>query len=98
MQHVYSEPAGLLIAEDQARGVMLDDFSQASADGGEKVIQVQMGDHRVVHFQKKPHAVTFVCQLLLGGSSALVVQNVVNGDRDLPRHLPHEVDLRFLIG
>ena len=76
---------------------MLDDFSQASADGGEKFIQVQVGDYRVVHLQQEPHSVPFVRQLLMGGSSALVVQNVVHGDSDLPRHLPHEVDLRFLI-
>src|SRR5262245_28783141 len=95
--HVDSVPASLLVAQYQARAVMRYDFLQASTDGGEKFIQIQMGDHRVVHFQKKPYAVSFVCQLLLGGSSALVVQNVVHGDSDLPRHLPHEVDLRFLI-
>ena len=46
---------------------MLDDLSQAGADGGEKVVQTQMGDDRVVHFQQKPHAVPFVRQLPLGG-------------------------------
>ena len=35
---------------------MLDDLAQAGTDGWKKVIQTQMGDHRVVHFQQKAHA------------------------------------------
>ena len=53
--------------KDQGGAVMLDDFSQAGADGGEQVIQTQVGDHRVVHFQQQAHAVAFVGQLPLGG-------------------------------
>ena len=76
---------------------MLNDFSQTGADRREKVIQTQMGDHRVVHFQQKTHPVPFVCQLLLGRSSALVMQHVVYRDRNLLRHLLYEADLCFLI-
>ena len=57
-----------------------------------------MGDHRVVHFQQKAHAVPFVCQLPLGRLGALVMQHVVHGDRDLLGHLLHEVELCFLVG
>jgi hypothetical protein len=97
-QHVDAVAPRLLVNQHQGRAVMLDDRSQAAADGGKKVVQAQMGDHRIVHFQQKPHAVAFVHQLPLGGLGALVVQHVVHGDGDLLRHLVHEVDLCWLIG
>ena len=76
---------------------MLDDFSQAGADSGEHLPQVQVGHHRVVDFQQKLHAVPFVLQLLLGRLGARSVQHIVHGNSDLVRHLLHEVDLCLLI-
>ncbi len=42
--------------------------------------------------------ISFVLQLLLGRLSARRVQHIVHGNRDLLRHLLHEVDLCLLIG
>ena len=76
---------------------MLNDFSQAGADGREKIVQTQMGDDRVVHFEQQSRAIPFVGQLPLGRLGALVVQHVVDGERDLLGHLLHEAKLRLLI-
>jgi hypothetical protein len=76
---------------------MLDDFSHAGADGGEQVVEAQLGDHRIVHFQQQAHAVPFMGQLPLGGLRALVMQHVVDGHGHLLRHVLHEADFCFLI-
>jgi hypothetical protein len=76
---------------------VLDDFSQTSADGDEESVEVQMRDDGIVHLQQQSLSVTLLCQLLLGGLSAFVVQHIVDGDCDLLGDLLHEGDLGFLI-
>ena len=51
---------------------MPNDRSQARTDGGEKIIQTQVSDHRIVYFQQKTNVISFACQLSLGGLGALV--------------------------
>ena len=65
-QHVDPVAARLLVEQDQRRAIVLNNFSQAIADGREKVVKTQMGDDGVVHVEKKSRAVPFVGQLPLG--------------------------------
>ena len=57
-----------------------------------------MRDDSIIHFQQQLHAVSFVFQLPLGGLSALGMQRVVHGNRDLVCYLLHKMDLCLLIG
>src|SRR5215475_455176 len=77
---------------------MLDDLSQAGTDGGEKVIEIQVRNHRVVHFQQKPYAVPFVRQLSLGRLGLLKIKRVIDGQRHLSGNLLEEPKLRGPIG
>jgi len=53
IQDVQHDIAACRYRTRECRPIMLDDFSQAGADSGEHLPQVQVGHHRVVNFQQK---------------------------------------------
>src|SRR5512132_2018001 len=90
--------AGLSIEEEQARTIVLNDGSQAATHGSEQVGKVEMGHDRVVHLEQQLLTITLFRQLAMSRLCALVVQDVVHGNRNLLCHLLHKVELGVLVG
>ena len=70
--------------------LMRDDTPQTSPDRREDIVEVQMRDDGVVHFEQEPQSVAIARQLFLGRPSGFVVQDVVDRDRHLIGDLLHE--------
>ena len=84
--------ARLGLVEQKAAAIMLNDALKRCADRREDVVHVQMRDDGVVHFEQQLVPIALACELKLCRAGALVVQNVVHGDRHLLGHLLHEAD------
>ncbi len=98
MQDVDSISARHFVLQDLGCAVMLEHFSQTGTDGREEVLEVQMSDHCVVHFEQKLHSVPFIGQLLLGRLDVLKIKRIVNGHGHLSCNLTEEAKVRVLIG
>src|SRR5215831_13286530 len=65
VQHLNAPLASLRIVEQQAGAIVVDDSSQAGADGGEHISEVKMGDHCIVDLEEQTLVVSLARQLLL---------------------------------
>ena len=75
---------------------MMNHAAQGSGNRVQEGVQVQLGNHGVVHFQQHAQPVALPRQLPLVGLRALEIQRVVHRDGHLPRHLLQERD--FALG
>ena len=93
-QHAHLICRGL--KQREARVFMMNHAAKRRGDGVQEVVQVELGNHGVIHFQQHAQPVALPRQLPLVGLRALEIQHVVDGDGDLPRHLLQERD--FALG
>ena len=84
----------LLVVVDRQAGVLVrDDAPQARGDGAEERAAVERRGERVVHVEQQLQPIAVVAQLALRLFGRLVMQRVVDGQRDLAGELPQESDL-----
>ncbi len=82
-EHMTTVMARLGLVEHEAAAIMLNDPLKRRADGGEHGVHVEVRHHRVVHFEQQLQPIALARELHLRGTSALVVQNVVDCHGDL---------------
>ena len=61
----------------------------------EQLVQIEHGDHRVIHFEQEPQTIALFFELLLNGLGFGKIMRVVHRHRDLARHLLQEYDVGF---
>ena len=80
----------------EARVFVMNHAAQGRGNGVQEGVQIELGNHGVVHFEQHAQPVALPRQLPLVGLRALEIQRVVHRDGDLPRHLLQERD--FALG
>jgi hypothetical protein len=87
------ERVPLRIVDREARIVVRDDPPQAPGDGTEQRAGLEVRDERVVHLEQQLQPIAFPRQRLLGVLRGLVMEGVVDCERNLAGELPEELDL-----
>ena len=93
VQYMAPVLARIRLVQHQAAAIVLNDLLQRRAHRRKHVVHVQVRDDGVVHFQQETQPIAFSRELHLHGAGALVVQDIVDGNGNLFRHLLHERDV-----
>ncbi len=86
LERPHVEPAPLRVVDSHAGVVVGHDAAETAGDLAEECASVEVRDERVVNLEEQLEAVTFRCQLL-------VMERIVDGERNLARELLQEVDV-----
>ena len=86
------------VVEREAGVLVRHDAPQHPGDSAEQRAQLEVGDERVVHLEQQPQAIPLSRQLVLGMLRVLLMQGVVDRQRDVRRELPQQLDVGRRVG
>ena len=84
------------IVKDEVDVVERDDARQPLSEIAEQVVQIAVRRNRFGDLEQQSQLIALSGQLELCGALRLIVQHVVDGDRDWRGHVPEKFDLRFV--
>ena len=93
IQRVQTQLVGGRFEKREAGVLVVHHPFERGGDSLEQIVQVEVGDHGVGHFQQHAQAVALPAQLLLVGLGVLEIEGIVHGQRHLGGDAPEEFQI-----